>query len=193
MVEGDLRAALAQFPRPVAFLDFETVGLPVPAWPGCAPYEAVPVQFSVHTDVDGDVRHRSWLADGQEDPRRPLAVAVLDACAGVMPVVAYNASFECSVLKDLAEFCPDLATPLLEVRDRVVDLLPVVRDHVYHPAFGGKFGLKAVLTGQSYDDLLIGDAGVASPALVRLLFSPPPGDERESLRHDLLAYCERDT
>ena len=113
-----------------------------------------------------------------------------------MPVVAYNPSFERRVLKGLAEFCPDLATPLLELRDRVVDLLPIVRDHVYHPAFGGKFGLKAVLpalTGESYNDLAVGNAGVASSALVRLLFNPPPDEEHERLRHDLLAYCERDT
>ena len=60
-----------------------------------------------------------------------------------MPVVAYHPSFERRVLKGLAEFRPDSATPLLELRDRVVDLLPIVRDYVYHPAFGGKFGLKA--------------------------------------------------
>ena len=103
VVEGDLRAALARFAPPVAFLDFETVELPVPAWPGCAPYETVPVPFSVHTEVDGDVRHRSWLADGQGNPRRPLAIAVLAACEGVVPVVAYNPSFERRVLKGLAE------------------------------------------------------------------------------------------
>ena len=33
---------------PVAFLDFETVGLAVPVWHGCHPYDQVPVQFSCH-------------------------------------------------------------------------------------------------------------------------------------------------
>ena len=55
----------------------------------------------------------------------------------------------------------------------------------HHPAFGGKFGLKAVLpalTGESYNDLAVGNAGVASSALVRLLFNPPPDEEHERLR-----------
>jgi predicted RecB family nuclease len=111
-------------------------------------------------------------------------------------VVAYNASFECGVLTGLAACCPDLAAPILDLRSRVVDLLPVVRNHVYHPAFGGSFGLKAVLpalVGQGYDDLVFGDGGAASRALERLLFEPPAGDEREALRRDLLAYCARDT
>jgi hypothetical protein len=33
----------------------------------------------------------------------------------------------------------------LAVRERLVDLLPIVADHVYHPAFGGSFSIKAVL------------------------------------------------
>src|ERR1035437_5386082 len=32
-----------------------------------------------------------------------------------------------------------------EIQSRLWDLLPVVRNHVYHPAFAGSFSLKAVL------------------------------------------------
>jgi hypothetical protein len=47
--------------------------------------------------------------------------------------------------------------------------------------------------GQAYDDLVVGDGGAASAALVRLLFEPTADGEREALRRDLLAYCARDT
>jgi hypothetical protein len=74
-----------------------------------------------------------------------------------------------------------------------------VREHVYHPDFGGSFSLKRVLPalepGLGYDDLAIGDGALASVALERLLWggeavSP---EERARLRQDLLAYCARDT
>jgi hypothetical protein len=74
-----------------------------------------------------------------------------------------------------------------------------VREHVYHPAFGGSFSLGRVLPalvpGLGYDDLAIGDGALASVAPERLLWSgdamSPPA--RARLREDLLRYCTRDT
>jgi hypothetical protein len=37
IVEDGLREAVDARPRPPASLDFETVQLPIPAWPGCGP------------------------------------------------------------------------------------------------------------------------------------------------------------
>jgi len=81
----------------------------------------------------------------------------------------------------------------------MVDLLPLVRNHVYHPGFAGSFSIKKVLPalvpGLGYDDLAIADGAVASARLQALLLdeaSVPPA-EREPLRRALLAYCERDT
>jgi hypothetical protein len=196
VVEGDLAAALTAFASPMAFLDFETVGLPIPAWPGCSPYDNVPVQFSVHVERSGEMDHREWLAEGPGDPRRPLALALLEACAGVDRVAAYNAGFERGVIQYLALACPDLAPPLTALASRLLDLLPVVREHVYHPTFGGSFSLKSVLpalANQGYADLAVADGGTASVNLTRLLFDTLADDERDVLRRDLLAYCARDT
>src|SRR5437867_1060382 len=44
IVEPGLAAALRGLEPPLAFLDFETVGLPIPVWYGCHPYDAVPAQ-----------------------------------------------------------------------------------------------------------------------------------------------------
>ena len=175
VVDVGLADALAPFVSPIAFLDFETVSLAIPCWSGCSPYDTVPVQFSVHAEHAGGMVHHAWLADGPEDPRRALALAVLDACAGTKTVVAYNASFERGVIMGLATACPDLAAPLAAVADRLVDLLPVVREHVYHPDFGGGFGLKGVLlalAGQGYSDLAFADGGARPPVWGRLVFEP---------------------
>ena len=45
----------------------------------------------------------------------------------------------------MAEALPTLTTPPQSIVDRLVDLLPVIRDYVYHPDFGGSFSLKSVL------------------------------------------------
>ncbi|MCL6487968.1 MAG: DUF2779 domain-containing protein, partial [Alicyclobacillus mali] len=86
---------------------------------------------------------------------------------------------------------------LLSLAGRVADLLPVVRNHVYHPEFRGSFSLKYILTplcpDLSYDDLAIVDGQAASVEIARLLFFQHLVQDRARTRADLLAYCERDT
>lgn len=200
VVDAGLAAVLEEFAAPIAFLDFETVAPAIPAWKGCTPYSAVPVQFSCHVvDANGCARHYEWIADGPGDPRRALADALLEATRGVERVVAWNASFEARCIQGMAAAMPSKARALRALVDRLVDLLPVVRDHVYHPAFGGGFGLKVVLPalveGLTHADLVISEGDVASAALARLLFTPESMTEveRVALRNALLRYCERDT
>jgi hypothetical protein len=200
VVESGLGRALGAVALPVAFLDFETINPPVPAWNGCHPYEAAPVQMSCHVlGLRGGSTHHAHLPAGPGDPRPELAEAVVRACDGAATVVAYNAGFEARCLEHLATAVPRLSTRVRSIRDRLVDLLPIVRDHVYHPAFGGGFGLKAVapvlVRGAGYGDLDVADGDTASMLLETLLLAPeklePEG--RRKLRAQLLAYCERDT
>jgi predicted RecB family nuclease len=93
----------------------------------------------------------------------------------------------------------DPAPWLLSITARLVDLLPIVRNHVYHPAFDGSFSLKKVLPAlvpeRSYDDLPISEGATASLELERLMFSGDrlDTDEKQRLRNDLLRYCHQDT
>ena len=102
-------------------------------------------------------------------------------------------------IESLADAVPNLAGKLTALADKIEDLLPVVRDHVYHPDFGGSFSIKKVLPALvpnlGYDDLEIGDGGTAATALETLLLDAESLTEalRKELRRNLLAYCERDT
>ena len=75
----------------------------------------------------------------------------------------------------------------------------MVRNHVYHPDFGGSFSLKRVLPTLvpelSYRGLAIAEGETASLELGRLLFhgGAMEPEERARLRADLLAYCHQDT
>ncbi len=199
VVDPGLADALEAIRPPVAFLDFETVAPPIPVWRGCHPYQPVPVQLSCHVAGGRGARHHAFLAEAGSDPRPAVADAVVRACGDARTVVAWNARFEAACIEHLAEAVPGRRRALLAIRDRLVDLLPIVRDHVYHLDFLGSFSLKAVAPalaeGIRYDALEIADGDTASAALEGLLLRPDsiPAAERRRLRKELLAYCAEDT
>jgi hypothetical protein len=200
VVEDGLGAALAAIREPIAFLDFETVGLALPVWHGCAPYQAVPVQFSVHRlDPAGIVAHHEFLADAGRDPREDLARQLLESTKGAATVLAWSAGFERERIEELTEVLPHLADALRDLAARIADLLPIVRNHVYHPEFRGSFSLKSVgpalAPELAYTNLEVAEGMTASLHLERyLLYSDGlPEEERKNLRAALLAYCKRDT
>jgi hypothetical protein len=202
IVEDGLREVLDALEAPIAHLDFETISPAIPTWEACRPYDAVPVQFSVHVEprrAGGRLQHFEWLAEGSGDPRASLAHALVGALRGARTIIVYHAPFEIGRLRELQEAVPELADELEDIIERVVDLLPIVRAHVYHPDFGGSFSLKkvapALVEGLRYDEMEIGDGGAATRALEALLLRPAamPKAERARVRKALLAYCEQDT
>ena len=146
IVEAGLGPGLDSLSFPAVFLDFETISMAIPVWKGCSPYTQVPVQFSCHSvDTEGELKHDEWLAVAGGDPRVPLAQALVIACEGAETVVAYNASFEKKCIVGLAEVCPALEAELMAIAAKLADLLPMVRNNVYHPKFHGSFSIKSVL------------------------------------------------
>jgi hypothetical protein len=194
-----LAAALGALTYPIAMLDFETVQLAIPVWPGCTPQVQVPVQFSCHLLAypGAEPQHFAWIARGSDDPRPRIAEALVAACRDAVTVMAYFSSFEQGCLKRLAEWVPSRSIELMSIHDRIVDLLPIVRDHVYDPAFGGSFSIKKVLPAlvpsMSYDGLTIAKGDRAAAELYRIMFEEMPESEREYVSDALLEYCKRDT
>ncbi len=199
VVGPGLAAALEPFSGRLGFLDFETISRAVPVWDGLGPWTPTTVQFSYHeARAEGGYHHVGWLAEGPEDPRDALADAMLRATADAGRIVMYS-PFERTRIRELAAALPHRRDALLALEARLIDLLPVMRDHVYHPGFRGSFSLKHALTplvpDLTYSDLLIQEGMTASVEIWRLLFVGHliPPDRRARLRQDLLAYCERDT
>lgn len=199
IVERGLAATLATLTRPIIHLDFETVQLAVPRWPGCQPQDMVAVQFSVHREqADGTVDHVAHLAEPGGDPRPALIDALVEACRGAATILVYFEQFEKKRIEELAEWFPAREQELMDIHQRIVDLLPIIRDHIYDPGFHGSFSLKKVLPalvpGLGYGDLAIQEGGTATAGIYSLLFDPKLNNaEAGVLRANLLAYCERDT
>src|SRR6266576_2331831 len=199
VVEPGLAAALKAFDGRLGYLDFETIQRAVPVWPGMAPWEQAPAQFSYHeANGDGTYTHAEYLAEGPKDCRPELAQRMIDATTNAEKVATYS-GFEKTKIRGLQKAVPELLPELEALEHKLVDLLPIVREHVYHPDFLGSFSLKYVLhplvPELTYDDLVIVDGLVASVEIARLLFvaGKIPREEHERVRRDLLNYCERDT
>jgi CRISPR/Cas system-associated exonuclease Cas4 (RecB family) len=182
---------------PVYFLDFETFAPALPLYAGTKPYQIIPFQWSVHVlNRDGAVMHREYLHDDRTDPRRPFAKRLLETVGKKGSIVVYS-SFEATRLRDLGESSKDLAPQLARVRERIIDLLPLIRDHIYDPEFHGSFSLKSVapvlVPDLSYDGLEIADGGAASLAYAEMEVAETSDERRAELRAALLVYCKRDT
>lgn len=191
--------ALAAHRLPGYFIDFETIQFAVPIWPGTRPYQQIPFQFSMHRlGRTGQATHQEFLGLDGADPSRAFAQALLAACGQHGPVFVYNAAFEQRILRELAERLPGMAAALMALHERVVDLLPVARQHYYHPSQQGSWSIKAVLPalcpGLRYDDLDgVQDGGAAQQAYLEAIAPATSAARKAELEHQLLAYCRLDT
>jgi hypothetical protein len=105
-----------------------------------------------------------------EDPRRRFAESLIEAVGSYWePIVVYS-DYESWRLQQLSDVFPDLAPALQRVRGRPVDLLELVRDHVYDLNFLGNYSLKAIgpvlAPGLTYKGLSIKDGLTATRACV---------------------------
>ena len=202
VAEPSLAEALARLVPPLDYLDFETLVPVVPLYAGTRPYQPVPCQWSLHrVDADGTLGHREFLATLHGDPRPAFAASLLAALGdGDRPIVVWG-SFESEVLAALADALPAQADRIHAARARLVDLYEVVRDHLYHPAFGGSFSLKRVAPALAPDFRWRTSAPVrmeagddAAAALFRLASGRVRDDHEDvHLRRALLDYCACDT
>jgi len=188
----------ASLPYPRYYLDFETARFAVPIWAGTRPYEQLPSQWSCHVeDSPSALRHVDFVDLSGEPPMRRVAETLIDALGTEGPILVYS-RFEASILNDLITRYPDLARELQAVIDRLVDLLPVVRENYYHPDMLGSWSIKAViptlapdLNYGSLDD--VHDGLEAQTAYLEAISPDTPPDRKEALRGSLLEYCRYDT
>ena len=183
---------------PLYFMDFESVNPAVPRFPGMRPYDQLPFQWSVHVlrQPRAEPEHHEFLATDASDPRREFIESLCNALGEGGNIVVYSA-FESQRLSELAGWLPEFAGRINKIQRRLWDLLPVVRNNVYHPAFAGSYSLKNVLPAlvpeMTYESMPVAngqEAGLAWEALIR---GGLDQSERDRIRKALLDYCGQDT
>ncbi len=201
IVKEHIKEFLNTLSFPIYFLDFETYQESIPSYDGISPYMQVPFQYSLHILYkDGSLEHKEFLSEAGIDPRRSLAEQLvkdipLNACS-----LAYNMAFEKRVLKDLANLYPDLSKHLLDIREKMKDLMiPFYNRDYYTKEMQGSYSIKYVLPALfpndrslDYHNLPVVHKGdEASNAFYTL--ANHTKEEQEVIRNGLLVYCGLDT
>lgn len=191
-------ASLASHKLPAFFLDFETIEFAVPIWKGTRPYQPVPFQFSLHRlSRTGKLSHQEFLDLSGLDPARKIAEALIAACGERGPIFVYS-SYESNCICDLAERFPRLSRALLAIDERLVDLLPIAREHYYHPDQHGRWGIKHILPTIApdlrYDELDgVQDGLMAMDAYREAVHRDTPSQRKQEIERQLLDYCGLDS
>jgi hypothetical protein len=189
---------MAALPYPRYYLDFETVSPIVPRWAGTSPSSTkVPFQWSCHIEyAPGKLSRAMFLDVSGSDPRRGVAESLIKTLKKIGPVLVYSA-FEKTRITELARNFSDLAPALLNINERLVDLLPIARQHYYHPAMKGSWSIKAVLPtiapDLGYDQMEVGNGGDAQNAYSEIVHAETSEDRKQQLTESLREYCALDT
>ena len=199
---NNIKKFLKSLKYPLYFLDFETYQQAIPLYDGVSPYMQIPFQYSLHyIEKEGsNLMHKEFLAKEGTDPRRALAESLVNDIPLKGTVLAYNMSFEKTVIKNLAKTYPDLSKKLMKIHDNIVDLMvPFYNRDYYTKDMKGSYSIKYVLPA-----LFPGDPSLNYHNLDQIhngseamnAFSTLTDYDKEQIkiiRKNLLEYCKLDT
>lgn len=153
-VRPELREKINALHGPLYFIDFEGSRLALPYHAGMGPYGNVAFQWSCHTvhALGEPPQHAEWLNDTEVWPNQTFAESLRSAIGDDGPVLTWS-GYEGATLKqivaDLGHFrrdAPKLVQWMNDVVDRrIVDLHEWAKNDYFHPAMGGRTGIKFVL------------------------------------------------
>jgi len=191
---------LKKYDYPYYFLDFETINPAIPIWAETRPFQQIPFQYSLHIEKESGAKleHREYLDTSGQDPMPGFAFKLIKDCGDQGPIFVYNIGFEASRIRELAERFPELEQALLNIKERLVDLWPIAKDHYYNPSQHGSWSIKKVLPAVAphldYEQLDgVKDGGMAMDAFEEAISKNTEGKRKELLKEQLLNYCELDT
>jgi len=193
---------LSQFHYPLYFLDFETINPAIPRYKGTKPYQMQVFQYSLHIleSEDGELKHIEYLGNPHNDSRKEIAQKLCQEIPQEACIVAYNASFEASRIRELAEAYPEMRERLLEMTGNLVDMMQPFKDRWYYSKeFKGSYSIKDVLPticpndpDLDYQNLQGVHKGNEASAIY-LEIAKNDCKDVDGKRQQLLKYCKLDT
>ena len=193
---------MKEYPYPRYFFDFEGIDLAVPRWVGVRPYEQIPFQWSCHIErAPGVFEHAEFLDLSGDDPSLPCIELMRQRIApnDDGPIFVYFATYERGRMNELADRHPAHAALMHTYVNRLVDLLPIVKQHFYHPAMRGSFSIKKVLPvvapDLDYEELdgVQEGTGAQVAYIEAALNRELPLNRKEEIDKQLRTYCRQDT
>lgn len=206
----DIKIEFKKYQYPIYMYDFETMKSAVPKFKNSKPYQQIPFQYSVHVllapnfdfKTKQSMQHYEFLAAGNSDPRMLVTSKLcydLIKRHGKGTYVAYNQSFEKSVLQKLIYCYPEYKKQLMLIHDNTIDLQAFFKGFkIYKEQFHGSLSIKKTLPAFeptfSYEDLVIKKGDMASEAFRRRVENNITlKDWNDNFQANMLQYCARDT
>jgi hypothetical protein len=190
---------MSELAYPRYYIDFETIQFAIPRWPGTKPYQQIPFQWSCHRENSaGELEHVEYLDTSGNDPSRRFIETLIDAVGKEGPILVYNAGFENTRLKELAERFSEYQNEIQSILGRIVDLLPIAKKYYYHPAMKGSWSIKRVLPtiapALNYSELEQVQNGLAAQdAYLEAIDCTTDEQRKQEIRYHLIEYCKLDT
>ncbi len=213
-----IKDAIDTLTYPIYHLDFESFPCPFPRFKGERPYMQSLFQFSIHIEREPGVCHKErdhfeYLSKNHNDNRLELVQKLCEYIGDDGgSVMVYNEAFEKTRIKELAEFYPEYKDQLLDINDRLFDLLHVVKTNsklfeglgydseraktinYYHEDLSGSFSIKKVLpifSNLTYKGMPVGNGMEAVYAYASYPSLEP--SELQEKQQALVRYCQQDT
>lgn len=206
----NIKTILETFKYPIYHLDFESFPAPLPRFKGEIPYMQSLFQYSLHIErepgfCDQDQDHLGFLASNHQDQRRELVESMLnDIKEDDGTIIVWNDSFEKTRIKELAILFPEYQERLMDIHDRIYDLMKVVKGdkdiqgesmmNYYHRKMQGSFSIKKVLplfSHLNHQDLDVKHGGEAMEVYANF-----PNYDKKTFQQKyeaLIEYCKLDT
>ena len=185
---------------PIYYLDFETYQQAIPQFKGLSPYEQIPFQYSLHIEYeDGKLEHKEFLAKDGIDSRYELAKSLVENIPSNVTVLAYNMSFEKTILRKLSNLYGEFTYDLMSIHNNMQDLmLPFQKKWYVTPSMQGSYSIKYVLPAlvpefeKAYKDLeFVHNGNEAMNVYANL--KNLSNEEKIAYKKALLEYCKLDT
>jgi hypothetical protein len=188
---------LNEHPYPIYSFDFETIMHGIPAYNDSRPYQQIPFQYSLHyqKEATAEPEHFEFLGNGTEDPREALIQHMIASFSNEGSILVYYIPFERKRIEELIRDFPIYKTELENIKNRLVDLLPIFKKHLKTEATTKSASLKVVLPTflphLSYEELEVQNGMSAMDAYRNL--ETLSGKKALQSKEEMLAYCKLDT
>ncbi|MGD8457269.1 MAG: DUF2779 domain-containing protein [Anaerolineales bacterium] len=197
-----IKNELAKLEYPLYFLDYETFNPGLPAYDGYHPFQHMVFQYSLHVldTSESKPKHYEFLFTGSSDPGIEVVEDLAKHIGERGSVVVWYKFFETKRNEEMAERYPEYRSFLLDINERVYDLMEVFSKGYYiHPGFHGSSSIKKVSpilvkdVELHYNDLDISCGDNAMIAWHEITSGVLSNEEVEAVEQYLLHYCKMDT
>jgi hypothetical protein len=182
---------LIRVKEPVAALDMEVWSPAVPVINETRPFQQIPFLFCLT-----DLKNQSYfLSEYVTDERRSFAEELIKQTHSYASILVYDKTMEEAILNSLINLFEDLATELLVLKNKFIDLSEIIKNFQYYEAaFKNNFSLKTISEALklevSFDKIRSGLEAMNYFEKLRLEINPV---EKQLIKEDLINYCFSDT